>query len=245
MGCGASKTSKESILDAATVPAASVKPRIPETHRPPLVAEPSNKLAPEVLEGFARLIRRFSTVEITAKNKTTARGSQPNKAAKGPAGQSATMPIARPKEEKKDPPKVETHPEPKPNPQPDPLPSEQPPTVSSAAPMMLSSLPGAATDMKNSSFSEPRQAFGDSHTEDQRYSPEPPRPDSLSDEEVAQPYEDEGLRKKREEMERLAQEEAQRKAARDREEGEKLAMAQKGKMASMENQANDILSKYQ
>lgn len=232
MGCGASKSSKEPILEVATVPAVREKPRPPA-----LVALPSNKLAPEVLDGFAKLLRRFTTVEVTAKGKATARSNAGVKSARqGPAG-STTMPVTKTKEERKELPKQVPIPEKQPE-SPVAKPVEEPP-----APVMSQPLVEKEVGMV-----EPKHAFGDmsdSHMEEQRYSPEPPRPQSLSDEESAQPYEDESLRKRREELERQAQEEAERKAARDRAEAERLAFEQKGKMTTMQNQANDILSKYQ
>ena len=80
--------------------------------------------------------------------------------------------------------------------------------------------------------------------QEHRYSPEPPRVEDLSDEEDGR-YEDPGMRAARLEKERLAREEAERRAALLREEEERVASQRKGVMNLMQNEADSILSKYQ
>ena len=281
MGCGAGKTSKESILNSH-IPA----PSAPRSAKQGGVAPPGNKLAPEVLEGFERLLKRFARVEVKAKAAArTAAVAREKNGTKKPAEEERRE-VRKPVE--KEVPQNEAPKETAPEQKPAALPSEPPapeeskvdkiptlpsnpvitksPTVkvpSESVPEQPSAAPVAEPEVQESPPVpepaanmlvegeslpiEPRQAFGEDafpHAEEQRFSPEPPRPATLSDEEEAQPYEDENLRRERMEKERLALEEAERLAALQRAEVDQMTLAQRGKMTSMENQANDILAKY-
>jgi hypothetical protein len=257
MGCGPGKHTKETIL-ASTVPAAGVS-------RDRFTPNSFNaKLPPEVLEGFTALFRRFTIIEVSSKSKT-GKGKGPaieQNGGKEISGGSATMQPPQVEGEKKL--ADQLH---------DKDTDKKSITASAMAPREESkveplSLPDSAAsypvlidhvvaeDHKESSVNhaeisgvlEPKEAFGgimsSGLSEDQRFSPEPPRPENLSEDE-AQPYEDETLRKARLERERLAQIEAERKAAEEREAVDNATMQQRGKMTAMEDTANSILSKYQ
>lgn len=239
MGCGAGKTTRESVLDAhAPAEKPKLKPVVVEktkATKPGLVAEPSHKLDPEVLEGLAKLLRRFSTVEVgkaksksikpqdiralTALSKDSSHTKQIPKEAKDiPQGTTMVQPVHKQAEEEVKPAFTE---------------EIKPVTEQKEA---LQVAPGP----------EPMQAFNEpvESSIEQRYSPEPPRPDEPSDDESL-PVEDASLKHQRLEREQHAREEAERLAAEQRLEQEKQAALQKGKITSMESQAQDILSKYQ
>lgn len=233
MGCGAGKTTKESVLDVHA-PADRPKSKPPLTEKPKakpgLVAEPSNKLAPEVLEGLAKLLRRFSTIEVgkpkskslkphdmrvlTALRQDHSAKPVTNGTKALPQG-TTVQPVTKPAAEEVK--------------QADPRPASVQEEVRA---------PPADP--------EPIQAFNPpmESSLEQRYSPEPPRPDDPSDDEDVHP-EDESLKRQRLEREQQAREEAERRAAEQRSEQEKQAALHKGQMTSMESQAQDILSKYQ
>ena len=97
---------------------------------------------------------------------------------------------------------------------------------------------------KNRAVEEEKMAEERRRMEEQRFSPEPPRPEELSDEEV-DAYEDPEMRRARLEKERLAKEEAERRAAQLRLEEERVAAQRKGAMNNMQSEADSILSKYQ
>lgn len=228
MGCGAGKTTREAVLDVRT-PAA--KP--PKPSKPRMVAEPSNKLDSEVLEGLAKLLRRFSTIEMTKqKSKPTkpldnytipylakdtsdrkqeSNGSFPRNLAKtaGKATNGEAISASVVPEPKSTFSEIQVKP----------------------VPMDIELHPGNP-DIPESSV-------------DQRYSPEPPRPLDPSDDESYPVIEDEHLKRQRLEREVKAREEAERRAMEQRAELELQAAQQIGKMTSMQSQAQDILSKYQ
>lgn len=80
--------------------------------------------------------------------------------------------------------------------------------------------------------------------EERRYSPEPPRPDSVSSDEENRTEDDE-RRAARLERERIAKEEADHLAVQRRREQEEIAAGRKGQITGMESEAQSILSKYQ
>jgi hypothetical protein len=239
MGCGAGKTTRESVLDAhAPADKPKLKPVVvekPKATKPGLVAEPSNKLDSEVLEGLAKLLRRFSTIEVgkskskslkpqdfralTALGKDSSHPKQVSSEAKAiPQGTIPVQPVHKQAEEEVKPVFTE----------------EIKPATEQKEAMQITPDP------------EPMQAFNGpaESSMEQRYSPEPPRPDDPSDDESLH-TEDASLKRQRLEREQHAREEAERLAAEQRLEQEKQAALQKGKITSMESQAQDILSKYQ
>ena len=239
MGCGAGKTTRESVLD---VHAPAEKPKLkpvvvekPKATKPGLVAEPSQKLDPEVLEGLAKLFRKFSTIEVgkakakslkpqdfralTALGKDSSHPKQISNEAKAiPQETNLVQPVHKQAEEEAKPAFTE----------------DIKPATEQKETMQVASGP------------EPRQAFNEpvESSMEQRYSPEPPRPDDPSDDESLH-TEDASLKRQRLEREQQARLEAERLAAEQRLEQEKQAALQKGKITSMESQAQDILSKYQ
>lgn len=258
MGCGVGKSSKEAIVESS-VPSTLGKAR---TER---VAGGGDKLAPEVVEGLGRIFKRFAVVDVGSRSRSKAKGKAvageseanppvPNATVQPQAESGLPRSVTKPAPSDLDKPAAEAaqplYEADIPEPQFETRKEEEP--VETANPALQVEGQKAKTLLEEPKEEveelapEPKQAFeeGNSPPEDQRISPEPPRPLNYSDDE-AQPYEDESLRQARLEMERQAREEAERRAAEQRLLSEEQASAHIGKLASMESQAKDILSKYQ
>lgn len=260
MGCGVGKSTKEAIVESS-VPSTLGKSR---TER---VIGGGDKLAPEVVEGLGRIFKRFAVMNVGARP----RGKGKDKEGAGESEGNPPVPntTVQPKAESDLLPRSVTKPAPpldlekhateaaKPTyeadgPQQVFETRKEEEQTESLNPTSLVAAEKAKTlleepkEGEEERAPEPRQAFeeGNFSSEDQRISPEPPRPLEYSDDE-AQPYEDESLRLARLEMERQAREEAERRAAEQRLLSEEQANADIGKLAGMENEAKDILSKYQ
>lgn len=239
MGCGAGKTTKESVLDVHA-PADKPKVKSPPAEKPKLkpklkpkaglVAEPSTKLDPEVLEGLAKLLRRFSTIEV---GKPRAKSLRPHdlRAITALGQDNASKPV--PNGTKALPQGTDVKPLSKPT-------DEETKSTDPKPTLVQEEASQAPADP------EPIQAFNQpvESSMEQRYSPEPPRPEEPSDDEELH-TEDADLKRQRLEREQQAREEAERRAAEQRSEQERQAALHKGQMTSMESQAQDILSKYQ
>jgi len=254
MGCGVGKSSKEAIVESS-VPSTLGK------SRPTRTLEGGNKLDPEVLEGLGRIIKRFAVVDVGPRSHAKGKGKGeagvpegnppvPNSTVQPKAEVDLPRSVTKPAQllEVGNPSSQAVQPQDEADKQEPPLDirkeEDQTEAVNPIA-VLKQETKGEEGKEAEEMAPEPRQAFeeGNYPPEDQRFSPEPPRPDYSDDE--AQPYEDESLRLARLENERKAREEAERRAAEQRLISEEQANAHIGKLASMENEAKDILSKYQ
>lgn len=248
MGCGIGKTSKETIVESSVPSTLRGRPK------PEPVIDAGNKLAPEVREGLARILKRFGAID--ANSKPQGRKSRPKE---NPASYPEPPPVAEdPNPESSKPvPSTDIAKQPASVPKPTDVPATsdnqieeklavKQPTSNLDRVQKEVSIRDERKEDAEDLAPEPKQAFGGGNeiAEEDRYSPEPPRPDHDSDEE-AQPYEDETLRLTRLEMERQAREAAALKAAEERLALDEQAKAHLGKITSMEGEAKDILSKYQ
>ena len=256
MGCGGhSKETDDTVKKQATT--------TPRRFGSRLLPDPRNKLAPEVLEGFTRLIKSFyfcdsatapakSSNMLPVTNTTlTANGG------KGGTGAFTGLTTDHGRTEAaggKSLPSVSGGEAANPGIAPEPKLEDtkaQAKAVPSSFQAILASeqQKGEAPSLGNKGREQGGGGIEESEAmreggEEHRYSPEPPRPEALSDDEEG-PYEDPSIRAARLEKERLAKEEAERRAAELRLEEETSAAQRKGAMNNMQSEADSILSKYQ